>query len=252
MRSKKLEQARRQQTARKVQQNLKRAEDQYTREARALLARFHTGVEKALAPVLIAEYTRADATVTGVLRQVETHGIANLRIYARPLAVGQVKRLQIAGRANAQLLGLDPRYAIGKDLADAFVIENVDLITQAGSAYVDQVREIFADESTFGKRVETIQQEIYARGNVSQSHAELIARDQTLKLNGEKNREQQERAGVDQYVWSTSGDERVREAHSKLNNLTFAWSDPPEPGHPGEDFQCRCVAIPILPELDNL
>lgn len=246
MASKALERARRQQTSRKIQLNLKRHEDAYVRELRGLLARFHTGVVKAVLPLVEELGTREDATPKGVLRNIENHGIATLRIYSRRLATGQVKRLQPAARANALLLGLDPRPGIGKVLVSEFVERNVDLITEAGRAYVDQVRDIFKDDATFGKRVETIKAEILARGNVSESRAELIARDQTLKLNGEINREQQERAGVDQYVWSTSLDERVRDTHQALEGRTFAWSDPPEIGHPGEDFQCRCAAIPVI------
>jgi Phage Mu protein F like protein len=47
-----------------------------------------------------------------------------------------------------------------------------------------------------------------------------------------------------QYVWRTSQDEKVRSAHRANDGHLFNWSDPPETGHPGEDYNCRCEAIP--------
>ena len=55
--------------------------------------------------------------------------------------------------------------------------------------------------------------------------------------------------GVTDYVWSTSGDERVRPEHAARNGKVYKWSEPPAGGHPGEDIQCRCRAIPVLDDL---
>jgi len=118
--------------------------------------------------------------------------------------------------------------------------------------YADQVEEIFSDPSNFGLRVEELQAMLLERADVSVSRAELIARDQTLKLLGQINEERQTAAGVESYEWSTSNDERVRDEHQILEGTTQSWDSAPEPGHPGEDFQCRCVAVPIIPELEGI
>ena len=103
-----------------------------------------------------------------------------------------------------------------------------------------------------GTRVEVLARRIAERFGVSNSRAELIARDQVLKLNGQITSQRQQSAGVTHYRWSTSQDERVRDTHRELDTLIFPWASPPEvaPGrheHPGGDFQCRCVAIPVMP-----
>ena len=82
-------------------------------------------------------------------------------------------------------------------------------------------------------------------------HARLLARDQTAKLNGQLTEAQQRDAGVNEYVWSTCGDSRVRDSHRRLHGKRFSWDNPPEvtPGrrlHPGQDYQCRCVALPVF------
>lgn len=46
------------------------------------------------------------------------------------------------------------------------------------------------------------------------------------------------------YIWRTARDERVRTAHAANEGRVFAWTDPPETGHPGEAHQCRCWAQP--------
>jgi predicted kinase len=44
------------------------------------------------------------------------------------------------------------------------------------------------------------------------------------------------------YRWRTEEDERVRPEHAKRHGRLFSWNYPPEGGHPGEDFNCRCEA----------
>jgi SPP1 gp7 family putative phage head morphogenesis protein len=131
--------------------------------------------------------------------------------------------------------------------------ESIQLVEKATRAYADDVRKVFNDPKfTHGTRVEDLRDALIARGNVSESRADLIARDQTLKLNGAINQARQTSVGIDAYVWSTAGDERVRDEHAELDGQTFQWNAPPSVGHPGEDFQCRCIAMPVISELADL
>ena len=50
----------------------------------------------------------------------------------------------------------------------------------------------------------------------------------------------------------------MRKDHKRLNGKIFSWNDPPvidtrtgRRGHPGDDYQCRCVAIPVF-DFDTL
>ena len=102
-----------------------------------------------------------------------------------------------------------------------------------------------------GARVEVLRMALEERFEVSKSRASLIARDQVLKLNGQVAQSRQTMAGIAAYRWSTSRDERVRDSHRDLDKTVHKWSEPPEvaPGrfcHPGMDYQCRCVSIPIV------
>jgi len=71
------------------------------------------------------------------------------------------------------------------------------------------------------------------------------------------NQHRQTAAGVSRYEWSSSADERVRPRHRELDGQTFSWDDPPvtnddgDTNHPGEDYQCRCIAVPVLDDSDE-
>ncbi len=53
------------------------------------------------------------------------------------------------------------------------------------------------------------------------------------------------------YIWRTSGDSKVRASHAANNGKVFVWGNPPETGHPGEDYNCRCTAEPYAPDVDE-
>lgn len=48
--------------------------------------------------------------------------------------------------------------------------------------------------------------------------------------------------GTKLYRWITTGDSKVRSKHADRNGKVFDWATPPEGGHPGEDYNCRCKA----------
>ena len=75
-----------------------------------------------------------------------------------------------------------------------------------------------------------------------------LTRDQNNKLMGRLSETRQVAVGITEYVRSTAGDSRVRPSHAATEGLTYQWNSPPDIGHPGEDIQCRCTALAIIPE----
>jgi len=57
---------------------------------------------------------------------------------------------------------------------------------------------------------------------------------------------QQAGPGVAEYIWRSSDDERVRSSHQEYDDRRFLWGQPPVGGHPGEAYNCRCFAEPVL------
>lgn len=147
-----------------------------------------------------------------------------------------------------------------------WVDENVSMIKSIPNEALSEMKQVVMDGYLNGKPIRALQKEIQERFKVSKSKAQAIARDQIGTLNAEITRLQQKDAGCDKYRWSTSGDSRVRDCHRALNGKICSWDDPPEMWyisktkgkvmtgrkcHPGEDYGCRCVAIPYF-DIDTL
>jgi SPP1 gp7 family putative phage head morphogenesis protein len=127
---------------------------------------------------------------------------------------------------------------------------NIDLIKSIPGQYFDKLGDAVGQNMEAGMRFEDLAKEVERIGDVTESRAKLIARDQTSKMNSAFNQVRQTSLGIEKYIWQTSGDERVREEHALNDGETFSWDKAPPTGHPGEDIQCRCVAVPFF-DLDN-
>lgn len=125
--------------------------------------------------------------------------------------------------------------------------QNVVLVEKLVQDFRQKMTSIAALPSLHTEQLNELVKEAVAE---SDRHAEMIARDQTLKLMARLNQGTAQANGVEEYVWSTEKDNLVRPMHVKLEGTTHTWDDPPivnEQGDalpPGEDYNCRCVAIP--------
>ena len=166
-------------------------------------------------------------------------------------------------RAVKETLGLDlfDDYYAGRFYRmalEAWTQQNVGLIKTIPKESLDRMREIVMDGYRNGRTTTNIVKLIQKEYSTTRRHAQLLARDQIAKLNGDIAKQQQQDAGVEEYEWSDSRDERVRSRHAELNGKRFRWDNPPVVDertgrrcHPGGDFQCRCVALPVF-DIDTL
>jgi SPP1 gp7 family putative phage head morphogenesis protein len=140
---------------------------------------------------------------------------------------------------------------------NSFRRANVELITSMARDKVERVKAILDDAPN--ARVETIRDRILEEGGVTKRQAALIARDQVLSLNAQVTQKRHAAAGIERYIWRTSGDGDVRPAHRALDGKVFSYDDPPvvdakkgRREHPGEDYQCRCTAEPVIEGFDEV
>lgn len=136
---------------------------------------------------------------------------------------------------------------------DRWVNENVSLIKSIPADTLGDMRTIVRNGFVNGKSTTNIMKEIQHTYNVGKNHARLLARDQIGKLNASINEAQQRDAGIEEYIWDDCGDGRVRDSHKALNGKRFRWDDPPMVDvrtgrrcHPGQDYQCRCIAKAVF------
>ncbi len=67
------------------------------------------------------------------------------------------------------------------------------------------------------------------------------------------NQLRQQDLGIEQYIWRSQDDAKVRDSHAQYDDQVFRWDSPPAGGHPGQAYNCRCYAEPIrVDALTNL
>lgn len=157
---------------------------------------------------------------------------------------------QLKESLGVDVLATEPKL---KAQIGQFVETNVAIIMSIPAQAFDQMEALVQDATTRGRRFDSLADDLEERLDVSESRAVLIARDQIGKAFGDITQFRQTALGIESFVWSTSGDERVRDSHDELDGEVFEWADPPEVDGevttPGKPIQCRCVATPFVQDL---
>lgn len=154
-------------------------------------------------------------------------------------------RAQFKTVAGIDILSSEP--FLGAKLR-AFTAENVRLIKNMSEETLKKVEGAVYRGVSRGESLKSITENVQKASKTNISRAKLIARDQVSSLNSELTKIRQVENNINKYVWSTSLDERVRETHEQNEGQIFSWNNPPGTGHPGEEINCRCVALPIFDE----
>lgn len=129
-------------------------------------------------------------------------------------------------------------------------VSNIQLIKSIRTQYLDKVQNAVMQAMVQGALNKDLAEQLKKLGKDVESRAMLIARDQSSKLNAALTRARHEEVGIKKYMWSTSGDERVRASHAEKDGQIFEYTNPPaDTGHPGHDVNCRCVQIAVFDDV---
>lgn len=147
------------------------------------------------------------------------------------------------------------------DLIDRWTEQNVGFVRSLPQESLSSMRRIVEDGYFEGWGITKIRNEIVREFGLSKSKAKALAVDQMGTLCSQITRKQQTDAGCTHYRWKSRKDSKVRESHRQYNGKIFSWDDPPPSWymtksrgkvftgrmcHPGEDYCCRCMAIPVF------
>lgn len=131
----------------------------------------------------------------------------------------------------------------------SFVEMNTALIKDITAKSAREMHQLVMTRVEAGDSLRTIKNAIREKLDVTERRAKMIARDQVSKFTGKLTELRQREAGVEEYIWRDAGDNAVRAKHRFNNNKRFRWDQPPPTGHPGQDYQCRCTAEPVMDEF---
>lgn len=129
-------------------------------------------------------------------------------------------------------------------LLDGFVDEHKKLIKMVQREHLDKIGLILKRGIREGRLQKDIVKDLRQLTAMSKRRSMLIARNAPLQYSGALTRHHQTSAGIKQYRWQTSHDERVRESHRTRDGKIYSWDSPGL--HPRSEVNCRCDAVPIL------
>lgn len=148
--------------------------------------------------------------------------------------------------------------AVGVAFED-IIAHNAEMIKSMPERVAKQVTEMVAREANEGLRPEAIVDDVLAKWpHMTRAHAMLIARTESSKASTALTRARSASAGINWYVWRTSEDARVRDAHRVMEGVLVNWDEPPSPEalageertygnyHAGDIFNCRCYPQPLV------
>lgn len=106
---------------------------------------------------------------------------------------------------------------------------------------------------------EALAERMRAIRGITEHRADLIARTETARVASILTQVRAQHIGGTHYLWRTQRDSRVRDSHEWMGYRSdrgelFEWSNPPvveegrPPYHPGQIYNCRCYAEPIIPD----
>lgn len=132
--------------------------------------------------------------------------------------------------------------------------EQVTLIKSLPLEAAERVHELTQKALVTSARADEIAKEILRTGEVTESRARCIARTEVSRTASVLTQARAQFAGSESYVWRTSGDFDVREAHAEMEGKVVRWDSPPKLfdgfiAHAGCSPNCRCWPDPILPDF---
>lgn len=185
----------------------------------------------------------------------------NMLAKVATLQIGEDKIKDVKTKYKSIIKSIDEQIEINVDLTEA----EKEIIAKEYKNNLELHIKNFLDEETkklrdeveesvnAGYRAEHLKEIIKERYQVSESKAEFLAKQETSLLTSKYTQMRYKDAGINKYIWSTSGDNRVRHDHRELDGKIISYDDPPivdkatgRKAHAGEDFGCRCIQVPVI------
>lgn len=158
---------------------------------------------------------------------------------------------------NVKRLIISPRPSpAAKDVIEKTYTENLKLaIRDFSKDEVVRLRKQVEEHVFNGDRYESLTDILKQSFGIAKRKAKFLARQETNLLTAKLTEQRYAEAGVDDYEWRiVTGTEAhpVRKMHRALDKTKQKFSRPPitnpqgNRNNPKQDYNCRCVAIPIL------
>lgn len=136
-----------------------------------------------------------------------------------------------------------------EDYLETAATRSAGLIRGLSEATIQRVQTTVTNAVLNGVPAADLRKKLTEDFNFSDKRAKVIARDQIAKTTSDLNRIRHTQAGITEYIWRTSRDERVRPRHVTCDGKTYTYGKPTDAEEglpPGQPILCRCVAQAIV------
>lgn len=141
------------------------------------------------------------------------------------------------------------------------VAENVDLISGIVDKQATLLESAVSKAVKGGSDFKAVQKAVMAQSDKGIEYAKFVAADQVAKAYGAINKERQAASAIPGYIWQSMNDAKTRHTHRRPSGKFFLWGKampndlrPRDKNgkilDPGEDYRCRCEAIPAFDQSD--
>jgi SPP1 gp7 family putative phage head morphogenesis protein len=135
----------------------------------------------------------------------------------------------------------------------ALVQENARQIKSIPQEAAQRISGIVQQSLSDPQRSTVYIDEIMRSGEVSRTHATMLARTMVSATASSMVEARARNAGSPAYTWQTMEDGAVRPSHRAMQGKLVYWNDPPTidgyTAHAGRFANCRCYPKPIWPDL---
>jgi len=246
-------------------------EKEFHAQIRAYNAKFKEVIRKVLFPIIEAYSVMTRDTTDGIgediNRAIETiKQEFNFIAAAENISKTMVNRVSLVNSnktSNAvnNAIGVDVASIIASENLAEFVelqtLQNAELIKSVPQDAIEEIRRIVLNGLSEGKRHEEIAKEISGTSanstfNKMNNRIKTIARTEVAKVNSQITNKRLTNLGIKRAIWDATGDSRTRTCHAVRNGKEYDIekglysSCDGKTIQPGQEINCRCVAVPII------
>jgi uncharacterized protein with gpF-like domain len=151
-------------------------------------------------------------------------------------------------------LTLPPMDAEVREILNASIAENVQLIKSIPQQYLTQVQGALMRSISTEQGMKDLIPFLKEQGGITLRRAQLIARDQNTKMFANLNATRMQALNIEEYIWRhTSGSRYPRHEHVEMSGNKYRFDDPPviekktgKRGKPGDLIYCNCRMQPVI------
>lgn len=239
-------------------------EADYLKALRVMLRGIFKAVREDVLPVVERELAqkRAQERITGDIDAATFERIKQLGAALGVISNGTVARiLGLEAQRHTKTFMQQAKSTLGIDLTAVVRAEDLEdyletaatrsagLIRGLSEATIQRVQTRVTNAVLNGIPAADLRKQLTEEFGFSDKRAKVIARDQIAKTTSDLNRIRHTQAGITEYVWRTSRDERVRPRHEQCDGKTYTYGKPTDAEEglpPGQPILCRCVAQAIV------